>query len=178
MAQVRDIIKIDVSPEIAWEILVRSVVTESCGDCEVNDRRALEARPRADAEIGYELSPLGLLSYPEAEPQPWGEIILPILVDDAMVKRAWATFFVESHDQGTVVRLSIDYKLVVPALEVVGWRRHFTLSPGLLGKLVLYPRVGRLLLKSIRYNLLDFKQYMEAGEYLTGEIPASLDQAA
>ncbi len=103
---------------------------------------------------------------------------MPVLVEDPMVQRAWATFFVESHDQGAVVRLSIDYKLIVPAVNVVGWRKRFTLSPGLLGKVVLYPRVGRLLLKSIRHNLLDFKQYMETGEYLAREVPASLDRAA
>jgi len=183
MAQVRDIIKINVAPEIVWQVLTRHVAAESGGDYEAVDHRALKALPLidagkgVDAGKGYEPTPLGLLTHPEEEPRTWGELTMPILKRDSLLQRACATFSVESHDQGTVVRLSIDYKLVMPAVDLVGWGKRFTLSPGLLGKLMLYPRVGRLLVKSIRYTLLDLKQQIEAGQETARKVPALQEQA-
>ena len=172
MAQVRDIIKINVAPEIVWQVLTRHVTAESGGDYEADDHRALEARPLVDAGKGYEPTPLGLLSHPEEAPRTWGELTMPILKRDSLLQGACATFSVESHDQGTVVRLSIDYKLKMPGVTFVGWGKRFTLSPGLLGKLMLYPRVGRMLLKGIRNTLLDLKQEIEAGKEAAGKVPA------
>ena len=172
MAQVRDIIKINVAPEIVWQVLARHVAAESGGNHEDDANRALGARSRVAAGKGYEPTPLGLLSHPEEEPQTWGELTMPILKTDSLLQRACATFSVESHNQGTVVRLSIDYKLELPGVTLVGWGKRFTLSPGLLGKLMLYPRVGRILLKAIRNTLLDLKVQIEAGEEAAGKVSA------
>ncbi len=178
MAQVRDIIKINVAPEIVWQYLSQHVVAERSENYEAYDRRALEARPLVDAGKGYGLTSLWLLSHPEEEPQIWGELTMPILKKDSLVRRAWATFSVESHDQGTVVRLSIDYKLVFPGVALVGWGKRFSISLGLLGNLMLYPRVGRLLLKSVRNTLLDLKLQLEAGGEAAQKVPASQKLAA
>jgi len=97
---------------------------------------------------------------------------MPILKRDSLLQRACASFSVESHDQGTVVRLSIDYKLDLPGVTLVGWGKRFTLSPGLLGKLMLYPRVGRMLLGAIRHTLLDLKLQIEADEKAAGKVSA------
>ena len=177
MAQVRDIIKINVAPEIVWQVLTRHVTAESGGDYEADDHRALENRPLVDAGKGYEPTPLGLLSHPKVKPQSWGELTMPILKRDLLLNGARATFSVESHDQGTVVRLSIDYQLVMPAVALVGWGKRFSLSPGLLGKLMLYPRAGRMLLRSIQVTLLDLKQQIEAGEEVAGKVSALEKQA-
>ena len=176
MAQVRDIIKINVAPEIVWQVLTRHIAAESGADYEADEHRALGARPLAAARKGYEPSPLGLLSHPEEGPQIWGELTTPILTGNGLLKRARATFLVESHDQGTVVRMSIDYTLVMPAVMLTGWGKRFSLGPGLLGKFMLYPRVGRRLLRSIRYTLLDLKQQIEAGEEAAGKVSASQEQ--
>ncbi len=172
MAQVRDIIKIDVAPEIVWQFITRHVAAESGGNYEDDDHRPLEARPLVDASKGYEPTPLGLLSHPEEDARIWGELTVPILKWDHLVQRAVAIFSVESHDQGTVVRMSIDYNLIMPAVGLVGWGKRFSFSTGLLGKLMLYPRVGRLLLKSIRKTLLDLKHLIEAGEEAATKVPA------
>ena len=176
MAQVRDIIKINVAPEIVCQVLARHVAAESGGDYEDDAHRALGARFLVDAGKGYEPTPLGLLSHPKAKPQTWGELTMPILKRDLLLNGARATFSVESHDQGTVVRLSIDYKLALPGVTLVGWGKRFSLSPGLLGKLMLYPRVGRMLLKVIQKTLLDLKLQIEAGEKAAGKISALQEQ--
>ncbi len=177
MAQVRDIIKINVAPEIVWQVLARHVAAESGGNYEDDAHRAVGARSRVNAGKSYEPSPLGLLSHPKEEPQTWGELTMPILQRDSLLQQSCATFSVESHDQGTVVRLSIDYKLVLPGVALVGWGKRFSFSPGLLGKLMLYPRVGRMLLKAIRNTLLDLKQQIESGEEEAGMVSALREHA-
>ena len=170
MAQVRDIIKINVAPEIVWQVLARHVAAESGGNYEDDAHRALGARSPVDAGKGYEPTPLGPLSHPEEKPLTWGELTMPILQRHSLLQWACATFSVESHDEGTVVRLSIDYKLALPGVTLVGWGKRFSLSPGLLGKLMLYPRVARMLLKVIRNTLLDLKLQIEAGEKAAGKV--------
>ena len=176
MAQVRDIIKINVAPEIVWQVLARHVAAESGGNYEDDAHRALGARSLVDAGKGYEPTPLGLLSHPEEEPQNWGELTMPILQRYSLLQRACATFSVESHDQGTVVRLSIDYKLALPRVTLVGWGKRFSLSPGLLGKLFLYPRVARMLSRGIRNTLLNLKLQIEASEDAAGKVSALREQ--
>ena len=176
MAQVRDIIKINVAPEIVWQVLARYVAAESAGNYEDDTHLSQDTCCPADAGKGYEPTPLGILSHPEEEPQTWGELTMPILQSYGLLHRACATFSVESHDQGTVVRLSIDYKLALPGVTLVGWGKRFSLSPGLLGKLMLYPRVGRMLLKVIRKTLLDLKLQIEAGEKVARKVSAMQEQ--
>ena len=85
MAEVRDIIKIKVAPEIVWQVLTRHVAAESGKIYEVDDHRALEARPLVDARKGYGPTSLGLLSHPEEKPLTWGELTMPILKRDYRV---------------------------------------------------------------------------------------------
>jgi len=176
MAQVRDIIKINVAPEIVWQVLARHVAAESGENYEDDTLQAPGGCSPVDAGNGYEPTPLGLLSHPEEEPKTWGELTMPILQRHSLLQRACATFSVESHNQGTVVRLSIEYKLALPGVTLVGWGKRFSLSPGLLGKMMLYPRVGRMLLRVIRNTLLDLKLQIEAGEKAAGKVSPLQEQ--
>ncbi len=170
MAQVRDMIKIDVAPEIVWRILPRHIAVENAdqqawqSSYEGDEHSGLEPRPGVAEIKDYEPSSLGLVSQPQQQPHSWGELTIPILRKNGMIRQAFATFSVESHEQGTVVRMSIDYNVVMPGVVITGWGKRISLGPGLLGKLFMYPRVGRRLLRSIQKTLMDLKQQIEAGQ--------------
>lgn len=173
MAQVRDMIKINVAPEIVWRILPRHIAVENAdqqawqSSYEDDEHRGLEERS-GYAGKDYEPSSLGLVSQPQRRPQNWGELTIPILKRNSMIRQAFATFSVESHEQGTVVRMSIDYNVVMPGVVLTGWGKRVSLGPGLLGKLFMYPRVGRRLLRSIQKTLMDLKKQIEAGHVVAG----------
>ena len=178
MAEVRDIIKINVAPDTVWKVLAHHVDSQSGGSYEVKDRRSLQERPSIDLGRRYNESSFGLLAPPEGEAQQWGEISMSVFERDYLLRCACATFSVTSHDQGTVVGMSIDYKAVSPGVALVGWGKRLGLSTGILGLIMLYPRLGRLLLKAVRNTLADLKKYIETGQEYARSEPTILARAA
>ena len=178
MAEVRDIIKINVAPDRVWDVLAQHVASQSGGSYEVKDRRVPQDSPSPEQGIRYDTSSFGLIAPPEEEAQDRGEISMSVFERDYLLKCACATFSVTSHDGGTVVGMSIDYKAVSPGVALVGWGKRLGLSTGILGLIMLYPRLGRLLLKAVRNTLADLKKYIETGQEYARSEPTILARAA
>ena len=91
-----------------------------------------------------------------------------------MLESACACFSLEGDSQGTVVRMDITYQVASPGVVLLlGGGKRLKLSLGLLGRIMLFASMGRLLLRAVRDTLAGIKVRVEEGETASPKIPAA-----
>ena len=163
MATVRDEIKIDASLEDVRSVLDR-LLQGSGGEDWAPDNA--EGRP----DVGESRVGLGLVNQP-AQQKPTCQRVFE---RDYLLESACACFSLEGDSQGTVVRMDITYQVASPGVVLLlGGGKRLKLSLGPLGRFMLFPSMGRLLLKAVRDTLAGIKVQVEAGETASPKIPAA-----
>ena len=178
MAKITDKIKINVPLVKVRAVLACLAEAQTDGRSSAGECRQLAVAPLID-EAGQPDASAGHF-YQErvTELDHTGETTLRIYEKDFFLERAYASFSLDGDSEGTVVSLSIDFKVASPGVVLVGWGKRLSLSLGLLGKVMLYPSTGKLLLKIVHDTLVGLKVYMEAGETVTPQAPALITKTA
>ena len=162
MARVADEIKIDAALEDVRNVL-NGLLRDSGGEDWAPDHA--EGWP----DVGESHFGLGLVNQP-AQQKP---TCRRLYETDFLLESACACFSLEGNSQGTIVRMDITYRVASPGFVVVGWGKHLRLSLGPLGRIMLFPSMGRMLLKAIRDTLAGIKVRVEAGKTASPKIPAA-----
>ena len=178
MARVTDKIMINVSLVKVRAVLACLAEAQTEGRSSAGECRQLAVAPLIDEAGQPDASNGHLYQEGVTELDHAGETTLRIYEKEFALERAYASFSLDGDSRGTVVSLSIDFTVAPPGVVLAGWGKRLRLSLGFLGKVMLYPSMGKLLLKIVHDTLEGLKEYMEAGETVTPQAPALITKPA